>query len=129
MASVWCLVGEDKQPQRPIRRFFAALRMTVLGGVWVRLFCGGDGEGGGLGGGGVVAELDVEGGGWGAGEGEGGIDKALGDRGGLGVGEVGRDGVEEEEVVADEGAGCGGGRRGGWGGGGFGWFERQRGTG
>ncbi len=67
---------------------------------------GGGGEGGGVDGGGIVAEFDEEGaGGGGVGDREDGAGEAVGDGVGVGEGGVGADGLQEEEVGADEAAG------------------------
>ncbi len=76
----------------------------VVGGRWL----GKDGEGYGVGGGGVVAELEIEAGLGGTGESEGVADEAFGDCGGGGEVGVGGDGVDEVEAGAGDGAGLGG---------------------
>ena len=91
-------------------------RRMTRGGDWMRIGLveawlrrrGEDGEGDGVGGGGVVAELEVEAGFWWAREGEGVADEALGDRGGVGKVGVGGDGIDEVKVRAGDGAGLGG---------------------
>ena len=82
--------------------------------TWVRVgvpvafgygLLGEDGQGDGVGGRGVVAELQVEAGFRGAGEREGATDEALGDSDGDGEVGVGRDGVDQVETGAGDGAG------------------------